>query len=173
MSTRNERRRKAAEIKKKLRNRQVRQLVLDELKNGSAGTEVYRLDDDGTGKPMFFNITAMREWAEQNLEIFMMPPDFSRAERLIESGAVDRDHIMNHTVRTKPKPMLVCRGLLGGDQIVDGAHRFVALCMGVAMFRVEGAGLPGYVLMPDQWQKFVIPPAVARICKFGEDQSSA
>jgi hypothetical protein len=156
-------------IKKKLRNPHIRQIVMGELRNGGAGTEVYRLDDDGTGRPIFFNITAMRAWAEENLEIFWMPPDLPRAQRIIESGAVDRDHMMNHTVMNEPKPILVCRGLLGGDQIVDGAHRFVLLCVGVATFGVEGAGLPGYVLMPDQWRKFVIPPDIARHCKSDAD----
>lgn len=169
MSTRNERRRNSAQIKKRLKNPHLRRIVLAEIQNGGAGTEVYRLDDDGTGQPMFFNITEMRKWAEVNLEPLMMPPDFPRAERIIASGAVDPDHLMNHTIMTEPKPILVCQGLLNGDQIVDGAHRFVALCMGAAFYDVGPVGLPGYVLAPDQWRKFVIPPEVARLCKFDTD----
>lgn len=164
VSTRNERRQEKTKIKKKLRNPLVRRILKDELQRGT-GTEVYRLDDDGTGNPMYFNISAMREWAEKNCETFAMPVDFDRASRLIESGAVEPEHIRDHTIRTELKPIIVCQGLLDGDQIVDGAHRFVAMCAGAAMFNISPP-VPGYVLQPDEWRPFVIPASVARACGF-------
>ena len=164
MSTRKERQQEKTKLKKKLRNPLVRRVLKKEVARGG-GTEVYRLDDDGTGKPMFFNISDMRVWAEQHCEIFAMPVDFERAERLIESGAVEADHIQNHTLRNELKPILVCRGLLGGDQIVDGAHRFVAACAGAAMLNINPP-IPGYVLQPEEWEQFVMPRSVALACGF-------
>lgn len=164
MNTRNERRQEHAKIKKKLRNPLVRRILKDELHRGT-GTEVYRLDDDGTGKPMYFNISAMRAWADLNCETFALPVDFDRASRLIESGAVEPDHIRDHTIRNEIKPIIVCQGLGGGDQIVDGAHRFVAMCAGSAMFNLNPP-IPGYVLQPAEWKPFVIPASVANTCGF-------
>lgn len=160
MATRKERQQEKTRLKKKLRNPLVRRLLKSEMQRGS-GTEVYRLDDDGTGNPMYFNISAMRPWAEENCEIFAMPIDFDRATRLVESGAIEPDHMMNHTIQNDLKPLLVCRGVNNADQIVDGAHRYVALCFGAAQFNINPP-VPAYVLQPDEWRQFVLPRAVAR-----------
>jgi hypothetical protein len=48
----------------------VRRMISNELKSGR-GTEIYTLDDNGTGKPIYFDISSMREWASKNLEIFL------------------------------------------------------------------------------------------------------
>jgi hypothetical protein len=161
VSSRNERRLERKKIKKQVRNPILRRLLRNELES-SRGSEIYRLDDDGTGQPMYFDICAMREWAKGNLEVFAMPPDLDRARRLIESGAVEFDHIRNHTIQTDLTPILVCRHGAGPgqDQIVDGAHRFVALCMGAAMLE-QMLPIPIYLLEPDQWRRFVIPRHVA------------
>jgi len=165
MSTRQERQRQKTLLRKLLQKKQIadpvaRRLLEDEIERG-AGTEVYRLDDDGSGQPMYFNVTAMREWATKHCETFSWPPDMARAQRLVESGAVDPDHIRDHTIQTQMTPIIVCHGILGGDQIVDGAHRFVAACMGAAMFGVNTPFIPGYALQPDEWKPFVIPRATA------------
>ena len=165
VSTRQERQQEKTRLKKKLRNPIVRRLLKNELERGGSGTEVYRLDDDGTGKPMFFDIYSMRNWADQNCETFALPVDFNRAARLVASGAVEPDHIRDHTIRTELKPIIVCTGLLDGDQIVDGAHRYVAMCAGAAMFQLNPP-VPAYVLHPDEWKPFVIPTSVAKVCGF-------
>lgn len=165
MSTRKERQQEKTQLKKKLRNPLVRKILQNKIARGGEGTEVYRLDDDGSGNPMFFDISSMRSWAEQNCEIFRMPIDLDRAARLVESGAVEPDHIFNHTVRNDLKPLIVCTGLVGGDQIVDGAHRYVALCSGVVMFGLDPP-VPAYVLQPDEWKPFIISNGVARVCGF-------
>lgn len=163
MSTRQERRRQKSALKKDLQrllrqkgitDRAARELLVDEIER-EQGTEVYRLDDDGYGKPLYFNISAMRSWAQKHCEVFGLPMDMARAQRLAESGAVDPDHMFNHTMRREMIPILVCRNLVGADQIVDGAHRYVAACMGAATFGMDFP-VPGYVLMPEQWSKFVI-----------------
>lgn len=164
MSTRCERQREKTKIKKKLCNPIVRRLLKNEFDRGT-GTEVYRLDDDGTGKPMFFDISSMRKWATENCETFALPIDFERASRLVKSGAVEPDHICDHTLHNDLTPIILCSGLLGGDQIVDGAHRYVAMCAGAAMFKLNPP-VPGYVLQPHEWRPFVIPNGVAQACGF-------
>lgn len=118
---------------------------------------------------MFFDIISMRDWAKKNLEIFGLPVDYPRAEKLITSGAIDRDHIFQYTLQRKPDPLLVCRGLLDGDQIVDGAHRFLAFCAGAVMFGhllPDNPLFPGYVLVESQWRQFIIPNDVASEMRF-------
>jgi hypothetical protein len=167
MSSRNERRHKQTKLRKGLGKRvgdpAVRRIALAELKRRKP-TEVYRLDD-GTGKPMFFNISEMRVWAAKNCETYAMPPDFDRAARLFESGAVEPDHIMNYTIHNRPEPIIVCRGLRNGDQIVDGAHRFAAMCAGAAMLKLD-VPIPAYVLEPHEWLPFVISDEIAKACGF-------
>jgi len=165
MSTRQERQREKTLFRKALKKQNIadpvlRKLLRDEIERGS-GTEVYRLDDDGADHPMYFNVSAMRDWASKHCEIFSFPPDMDRARRLIESGAVDPSHIQNHTIQTEMTPIIICRGLRNADQIVDGAHRFVAACMGAAMVGMNVPFIPGYVLHPDEWKPFIIPQATA------------
>ena len=163
MSTRNERRQQWAMLKKKSRNPEVLRLVKGEIKRGHA-TEIYRMDGNEEREAMYFNVSDMRDWAERHCEIFAMPVDFERAERLLTSGAIDKSHMLNHTIQKNIKPIIVCRGLDGGgDQIVDGAHTFVAMCLAAAKFDASPP-VPAYVLEQDQWERFIIPADVAKIC---------
>ena len=161
MNNRAERRRQLAEVKRKLRDPIVRRLVDDEVRRGGV-TEVYRLDGSDIDEPIYFNVSAMREWADGCCEIIAMPVDFERAERLLESGAIDMDRIANHTIRNNPKPIIVCRGLRGEDQIVDGAHTFIAICM-ASKYSGLPLPVPSYVLLPDQWKRFIISKHVVEM----------
>ena len=164
MNTRSERRAEWKKVKQKLKNPLVRRILKDEMERGS-GTEVYRLDDGGNGKPLFLNISKMKTWAKENCEVFAMPVDMDRADRLVKSGAVGEDHIFDHTIKTDLTPIIVCQGMSAGDQIVDGAHRFVAMCLGSTIFGLE-VSIPGYVLSHNEWKQFVIPNTVANQCGF-------
>lgn len=161
MTTRYHRRRAKRELTWKLSIQTVRDILRAELETGQP-TEVYRLEQMDNGEPRYFNVSAMRPWVEANIEAGLFPLDYERAERLIETGAVDIDHLRNHTIQTELKPIIVCRegGGPASDQIVDGAHRFVALHMGAAMLGL-GGGVPGYLLYPQDWRQFVIPAKVA------------
>jgi hypothetical protein len=163
MSTRNERRQQWALLKRKSQNPKVLRLVKGEIKRGQA-TEIYRMDGGEERETMYFNISEMREWAERHCEVFAMPVDFERAERLLTSGAIDQSHMLNYTTQNDIKPIIVCRGLDGGgDQIVDGAHTFVAICLAAAKFGVSPP-VPAYVLQQNQWERFIISADVAEIC---------
>ena len=94
------------------------------------------------------------------------PPNYEVAARLVKDATVDPDYIAEHTLRTKLEPIIICRYVFGGNQVVDGSHRFVAFCAECAMWQLSGAYFPAYVLEPDEWQQFVIPEPVARACRY-------
>ena len=166
MSSRYERRKTRREIRAKLKDPRVRKILASELERDGTGTEVYSVRNSETGEPIYFNVSAMRDWAETNLEVVPTPPNFEVAGRLIEDATVDPDYIAEHTLKTKPQPIIICRDVFGGDQVVDGSHRFVAFCAGCAMWRLTDVYFPAYVLQSHEWQRFVIPDSVVRACGF-------
>ena len=172
MSTRYERRKAKRDVRAKLSDRRVRSILADEVKRGGFGTETFSVRHDGTGEVIYFNVSAMREWSEQNLEPAATPPNFDLAEKLVSDSTVDLAHIGEHTLRTKPKPIIICREVFGGDQIVDGSHRFVAFCTGCAYWQLGDAVFPAYVLERSNWEQFVIPCPVARACGFEKSYHS-
>jgi hypothetical protein len=80
----------------------------------------------------------------------------SRFNERLRDATVDSDYIVEHTLRTQPKPIIICRDVFSGDQVVDGSHRFVAFCAGCAKWQLADAYFPAYVLQPHEWQQFVI-----------------
>ena len=120
--------------------------------------EVYRLDDDGTGKPLYFDVRALRAWTRTNMETISLAIEPARAQRFLETGQVDLDHVMRTTIRQEPEPIILCRHAAGPgeDAIIDGAHRYVAAAIGVAMISTRTAGYHAYVLEPEQWRPFVL-----------------
>lgn len=87
--------------------------------------EVFRLDDDGTGNPIYFDVRALREWTRANMETVSLAVEPARAQRFVETGQVELDHVMRTTIRQQPDPVILCRHAAGPgeDAIVDGAHR--------------------------------------------------
>lgn len=87
--------------------------------------EVFRLDDDGTGNPIYFDFRALREWTRANMETVSLAVEPARAQRFVETGQVELDHVMRTTIRQQPDPVILCRHAAGPgeDAIVDGAHR--------------------------------------------------
>jgi len=166
VSTRYERRQKRRQIRQKLKDPRVRRIFADEIKRGGAGTETYTITSDETGERIYFNVSEMRDWARANLPVVPAPPNFDIANRLLNDGTVDPKHIAQHTLQTMPEPIIICRDVFGGDQVVDGSHRFVAFCAGCAKFELTDQYFPAYVLERHQWLPFVIPEEVVRACGF-------
>ena len=166
MSTRYERRKKRRELQAKLKDPRVRKILVEEFKRGGAGTETYTVTNSDTGERIYFNVSLMRDWAKANLEIVPTPPNLEVAERLVNDQTVDPDYIVERTLQTKPEPIIICRDVFGGDQVVDGSHRFVAFCAGCVMWHLTDVYFPAYVLQPDEWKQFVIPDTVVRACGF-------
>ena len=168
LSSRYERRKKRREIRSKLKDPRVRKMLGDELRRGGKGTETYTVTHADTGEQIYFNISDMREWAEANLQVVPAAPNYEVAMRLVGDETVNPDYIAEHTLQTKPKPIIICRYVFGGDQVVDGSHRFVAFCAGCAAWNLTDVYFPAYILQPDEWQQFVIPDSVVRACGFNK-----
>ena len=114
---------------------------------------------------MFFDITGMREWCLSNAKRVVVPPDFERCMQLVKSGAVEAEHIRNFTIHRAPEPIIICRYLAGSDQIVDGAHRYVALCAAMHATQIF-VPVPAYLLPKSKWQKFVMPEELTKFNNF-------
>lgn len=137
---------------------------------GDEATEVYRLDGETPNEHLYFDVFSMRKWALANAEEVGVTLDWNRAERLITSGAVDPDRIKDHTIRNTMHPVIIGRDAAGPgqDQILDGAHRYVAAALGATAAGMAGVPipLPAYVLRPDEWRPFLIPHFIAQALRF-------
>ena len=129
-------------------------------------TEVYAYTDDN-GQEQWLDVVGLRDWAEANLTVLRVPIDLQRVSDIITSDAIDIDHFKSHTLPNpeSARPILICQNLtIGNDQIVDGNHTYVAYGMGVIMAQQQGIDMPvppnavGYVIAPDAWKRFVVPP---------------
>ncbi|MFV0623782.1 hypothetical protein ACBY01_07205 [Sphingomonas sp. ac-8] len=175
MSTRYERRKAKKSVDQRAWNHpSMRRIRRNMLASGSrAATEVYRLEGKTPEDHTYFDIFSMRAWALENAQEVITPLPWDRAERLIATGAVDPNRIQDHTIRTQYHPIIIGIGAAGpgNDQILDGAHRVVALCLGAAANGMEGAPLPvpAYVLQPDEWRRFLIPRFVAKALGFDRE----
>lgn len=137
---------------------------------GRDALEVYRVDGETPEQHVYFDVFSMRDWAQAHSTVEAMDMDWERAKHLVTTSAVDRHHIAKHTVETKLRPIIVGRGAAreGNDQILDGAHTYVAIALAaVASGRAgQPVPVPAYLLQPDQWRRFVIPNHVAKVLDF-------
>lgn len=156
ISDRNQRR--IAKRQMKQQAARVRSGKIERLPARPDVDELFRLDDDGTGRALYFDVRALRSWARENLQPANLMIEQWRAERFVASGAVDVDHLTSHTVRHSPDPVIVCRDAAGPgeDAIVDGAHRYVLAAMAIAHISTTPMPYPAYALTPDQWRPFVL-----------------
>jgi hypothetical protein len=132
-------------------------------------SEVYSMTGKD-GRPLHLDVVSMRRWAERHAEQVRVMIDFQYVERLISRGAVTEERVMGHTIMQVPKPVIVCLDINAeGDEIVDGNHTYVAAAvawvkgreMGVPGFElIEHPWANGFLLTPEQWRPFVIPPSM-------------
>lgn len=122
-------------------------------------SEINRLDDDGSGNAVYFDVSSMRKWVAANLDWIHLEIELHRVERLIKSGAVDPDHIREHTLKREPEPLILLRDAAGKgeDHLVDGSHRMVAFALISLRYTGEVPAMPAYIMLPHQWEQFVIP----------------
>ncbi len=142
-----------------VRNAQRARADADSLKR-----EVFRLDDDGSGRAVSFDIQSMKRWAAQRLNVEHLAIDWKRVDRLATNGTVNPDHIFDHTIHQKLEPIIICRDAGGPreDVIVDGNHRYVAFALATKALGLNGLCIPAYILQPEQWRRFVISDAVMK-----------
>ena len=137
---------------------------------GDAATEVYRLDGATPDEHRYFDVYSMRKWSYDNLEMVGTFLDWGRANHLIESGAVDNERIMDHTLQNPMHPIIIGVDACGpgNDQVLDGAHRYVATALAATAAGMAGqpVPMPAYFLEPNQWPEFLIPIHIAKALKF-------
>lgn len=138
-------------------------------------SELYAFDDD-SGLEQWLDVLSMRKWAEIHLELVRVAIDMKRVTQIFASDAINRDHLMKHTIRHKPRPIIICTDLCKeGDQIVDGNHTYVAAGMAAALGQQQGFKFPappsveGWTLSKEQWMPFIIPRSVV-IASKGESK---
>ena len=129
-------------------------------------SQIFKLEDDGTGKARHFSIAPMVDFATRNLPVEAIKADPKRAGKMVESGSVNAEYVVYLTGRNDLAPIVLCLGAGkdGGDLIVDGNHRYVAWTL--ALHERGGAMIvPGFRLQREQWEQFVVPDdAVAQMC---------
>lgn len=158
-------------IGKRILNHPVAKRMEKNIKrHGLTATEVYRLDGDTPDEARYFDVFSMREWATQNCEVVPLAYDWDRANRLLDRDAVSFDHIRDHTVKNNLSPVIIGRHAAGQgeDQMLDGAHRYIAAGVAAVAAGMEGEvfPIPAYILQPDEWSQFLIPLEVAKAFRF-------
>jgi len=113
------------------------------------------------GPSIHLHVERMWVWAKSNRTPLMFPFSEDYVLKLLGDGTVTETHLMTHTAKQRPKPILVCERPNGeGDQIVDGNHAYVAAYLDWMKAREEGVslppGTPGYVLTEPEWRPFEI-----------------
>lgn len=171
MTNRNERRLNKKTLGRGVLDNPAMKRIERNLKRaGREALEVYRIDGETPEQHVYFDVFSMREWSTDKLTAVKVPMDWERAEQLIESGAVDQNHIAEKTLRTDARPVIVGRHARGegSDQILDGAHTYVALALAATAAGLKGqeVPVPTYLLAPEHWRKFVIPNHIAKALNF-------
>lgn len=137
---------------------------------GQAATEVYRLDGATADANLYFDVFSMRQWAATHCQIVPLAYDWDRAARLLENEAVNFDRIRDHTVKNALHPVIIGRDAAGSgeDQMLDGAHRYIAAGAAAVAIGMEGQvfPIPAYILQSDQWRQFLIPLDIAQAFHF-------
>jgi hypothetical protein len=148
----------------------MRRMSRNAKRAGRAAFEVYRIDGDLPKQHAYFDVFSMREWAEKQVVRVVTLLDWERAARLIQSGVVDKARIADHTLQTDIRPVIIGRDAAGpgDDQLLDGAHTYVAVALAATASGQQGQPTPlhAYILEPTQWRQFLIPNHVAKALNF-------
>lgn len=171
--SRNERRLAKKAIGKGVLNHPVAKRMERNIKRyGKEATEVYRLDGATPDDNLYFDVFSMREWAAVNCQIVPLAYDWDRAARLLEREAVSFEHIRDHTIKGNLRPVIIGRNAAGPgeDQMLDGAHRYIAAGAAATAAGLNGTvfPIPAYVLEPDEWRQFLVPLHIAKAFHFDE-----
>ena len=145
-----------------------RRLLSNYQKYGRQAAEIFTQHDDGTGKARYYDVFSARVWCSANCQ----PVALTLGTDLmfdLATKSTDKYHLLTKQMDQDAEPIIVCRQASpSGDQLIDGAHRCVAFLSELRAKGFEGAQIkiPAYVLEPPQWNKFVIPLAVAKAFRF-------
>ncbi|WP_120503624.1 hypothetical protein [Sulfitobacter mediterraneus] len=141
---------------------QRRQFERQKKKRGKTIVQAFTYVD-AEGLERSLNTDAMRMWAEANLDLTKVDIDLKKIEDMIKHGRIDKDYVMTGSLRSEPKPILICNDFEDGRaEIVDGNHTYVAMAVAAAMAPKLGIGLPdnprapAFVLDREFWTRFFL-----------------
>lgn len=119
--------------------------------------------EDSLGINRALNVEAMRVFAEKTLQLVGVDIDINKVEDMLKRDRIDREHVMNHTMRAFSKPILVCDDFEDGRaEIVDGNHTYVAMAIAQAKAAEIGIAIPfplrapAYVFERKEWTRFLV-----------------
>lgn len=140
--------------------------------NDHFAKQIYRQPDDGTGKPRYFHVADMVNFAQKNLKVEGVKADLEKALGLIDAGIVDSSHLKNVDF-DRFSPIVMCCGATsaGENLIVDGNHRYVAATISISEQGLDGV-IPGYLLEREQWEPFIVPPHLVSQMELTDPQSA-
>lgn len=165
------------ELKRQLGSKVMQHPYMKRMKRnlkeaGKLATEVYRLDGETPDGHLYFDVYTMRKWTMAKVNVVGTFLNWERAEHLVTSGAVDPEWIRDHTISRTMEPVIIGVGACanGSDQVLDGAHRYVAYALAATAMGLQGAPLPmpAYFLEREQWRRFLIPNFIAKALGFDE-----
>ena len=146
----------------------AKRLLANYRKYGRAGAEIYTQHDDGTGNPRYFDVLTARLWCDKRKQI--EPLEFSEdlVRELSSNGGIDLEHLASKQFDKEVAPVIFLRGATIGGLLIDGAHRYVAFARDAQKRGIRDSirWVPAYILDPQDWKRFVVPPAVAKAFQF-------
>lgn len=113
------------------------------------------------GVAWWIDVGALRKWAEAHCELEQVPVSLKKTREILKSNMLDRDHLLNHTLRQPIRPIITCRDFhTRGGEIIDGNHTYVAI--GIIARARQQRGLrqndplyaSGYIVTRKQMQPF-------------------
>jgi hypothetical protein len=136
-------------------------MTRNEDTGASLEKQVYCQHDAGTGKPRYFFVARMVEFARDNLPLAFVKADPVRAKRMVENGTVDAAYVLKLTAEEHLAPIVLCVGAEkdGGDLLIDGNHRYVAWTLAKKERGLE-MSIPAFLVYPEDWTRFIVPDKV-------------
>lgn len=153
----------------------ARRLLKNYRKFGPPAAEVFTQADDGTGRVRYYDVFSARLWC-CGQPIVPVAFDWSLVAALEARGAIDQSHIAGKEFPAEAAPVIICREAFRDEGVlIDGAHRYVLfardrISRGLAS---QDCVIPAYVLEPNQWRQFVVPPKIADAFCYGEQTASS
>ncbi|RYG57554.1 MAG: hypothetical protein EON56_02275 [Alphaproteobacteria bacterium] len=145
----------------------VKRMIASCRRIGAPSPEIFTQHDDGTGKPRYFDVISARLWCDAHKPIEALDMDFDTVRELVSSGRIDPVHLARQRFDQEVAPVIFLRrATAGGGLLLDGAHRYVAFAHELMAKGLESTVnvVPAYLLEPVEWEKFILPAAVARAC---------
>lgn len=141
---------------------QRRRAAREAAKNPRHGkSEVFSYTDE-EGNEQWLAVEPLRFWAEENQPLVGVDLDMQKVEKILSSGRISKEHVMQHTMSQDVRPVIVALDYEDGQaEIVDGNHTYIAMAVAAAKTQEMGLMLPprvpAYCIEREDWMKFLVP----------------